>query len=342
MVLTSTLAIRTHRGFADVADTYCFVNVFWNTCHGRFLYCGELGINSLGDHVSPTLALVAALYAVSQSVETLIVCQRVALALAAVPLYLCARRVLRSGSEALVLALAYFVYAPHVAINLQNFKDIAISVPLLMWLFACYETRRVSWLWVALLLCCGTKENVPLVVAGFGLFVAVFRREWKLGGGVIAAALIWFFLAIGVVLPYFGGTSFDSRRMQGDFSFDGRSSLSGIVWGILSNPLGIARMALAKEYMMHMARLLGPVCFLSLAAPEALIAAAPVALQTLLMAGADTRRGLTHHHAAMVPVIVYAAVLGIRRVSDILARRGVDARRAAQWCAVAVLTCCAI
>jgi len=342
VAFTCAMAIRDHRRFADVCDTYFFVNVFWNTCHGQFLYTGETGVNSLGDHFWPTLLLVAPAYALCQSAVTLIIAQRLALALAAVPLYLCASRALNHSRAGLLIALAYLLYPPHLSIDLQGFKDISIAVPMLMWMLACFETRRLRWLWLALVFSCGVKENVPLVVGCFGVFVACCRRRWRLGGSIAGAAGVWFLLVILVIFPHFARMSFDARYMDRNFAFMGETSMSGIIVGILTNPLEFLRLFLARSNLAHLARLLGPVCFTPLAAPEILIMAVPVVVQNLLMQSTIAHDTLTHHHAAMVPAIFYAAAVGIGRISALAARRGIDGRRLVPWLAGATLVCSAV
>ena len=59
--------------FIALDDIHSFENILWKTCRGRVLYWGAVGMNSLGDHVSPTLALLAPVYALWQHPSTLIV-----------------------------------------------------------------------------------------------------------------------------------------------------------------------------------------------------------------------------------------------------------------------------
>ena len=186
VVASSWLSLRRHYAFVEITDGHIFENILWNTCHGRILHWGMVGINSLGNHLSPSMLLVAPAYAVYHSPVTLILVQRVLLAASAVVLYYCANCVLASKRAACLLALAYLVYPPLHGFNLEAFVPVILSVPLLMWMLYCYEARRMKWMWVALILSLGVKENVSLVVAGFGLYVALFRREVKLGVTVTA------------------------------------------------------------------------------------------------------------------------------------------------------------
>ena len=69
-------------------------NILWNTVHGDILYSSLMGGNYLGTHTSLVLLLVAPIYALAPSTETLLVLQALILGLAALPLYFLARKVL--------------------------------------------------------------------------------------------------------------------------------------------------------------------------------------------------------------------------------------------------------
>ena len=341
LVCTSWLAIRKHSAFSDLSDLHIFENVFWHTCRGRLLHSGVFGTNALADHVSPTLLPLAALYALCQRPQTPIVMQRLLLAAAAFPLYFCAKRVTGLPAVGALLALAYLVYPPQQALNLEGFTSIAPSVLLLMWLFYCYEARRLRWMWFVLLLSLGVKENVPLVVAGFGLYVALFRGDVKVGAGVFALATVWFFIAVKVVFPLVAGESYADRWMSEFYGDTAGSSLGEVAWLVVSQPVTVLRMALGAEQRMHLLRLFGPVCFLALGAPDVLICAVPILLQNLLASGHDVCSTLGHHHAALIAPIMYATLHGSRRLAAVVARYCRSARVASLLVSSLVLACCA-
>ena len=342
VVATTWLSGRQHFAFADLSDIHIFENVLWNTVHGRVLHSGMMGMNSLGDHVSPSLLLLAPVYAVYPRAATLILLQRVLFAASALLLYGAATRVLGSAWAAATLSLAYLVYPPLHGVNLLSFTPVALSVPLVMWVFWCYETRRRKWIWLALVLALGVKENVPFVLAGFALYAAVFRRDWRFGLPAVAASLAWFALSVWVVIPHFRGDSFDNVLTQRFYGPTVGGTVGEVARFLLTHPLAAARIATRAEPLGHLWRLFGPLCLLPLAAPDALLSAAAVLVQNVLARGHTMNTTLGHYHTAAVPGIAYATVHGLDRVARGCQRCfGWPARRTAAVCAAAVLACCA-
>ena len=341
---TSWLSIRRHNGFVDVGDTHIFENMLWNTCHGEFLRWGMVGINALGDHMSPTLFLLAPAYALYQHPVTLILVQRALLAGSAIVVFHCANRVLGSARAAWMLALAYLVCPAQHGLNMASFTPMCLSVPLLMWLFCCYEARQMRWLWVALLLSLGVKENMPLVVAAFGLYIAVFRRDVKLGVTVMAIATVWFVLALRVLIPYLAGTSFDTLYIRRYYGPTVGATFGEVVSFPLRHPLRAVGIAFGQDQRWHLLRLLGPTGFVALAAPDVLLPAVPTLLQSLFATSAyGMCSTLTHHHATVVPGVMYAVMHGIRRIAHIAAARCQwQPCRVSGYLSTAVLACCAI
>ena len=339
-MVTTGLSVWKYWHFADISDVHIFENVLWNTVHGRILHSGMLGMNSLGDHVSPSLLVVAVVYGLWQSPITLIVLQRVLFALSALVLYRIAERILGSPRAACALALALLAYAPLHAVNLESFTPVGLAVPALLWMFWCYEAKS-RWLWVAVVLALGVKENVPLAVAPFGLYVALFRRDWRRGAVLMALAGVWLAAAVWVVIPHFAGASFDATMTGRFFGATLGGSLGEAVRFVFTHPLDTAQIALRPEQRMHALRLFGPLLFVALAAPEVLLCAAPILLQNLLASREGMASTLTHYHAVAIPGMMYATVYGLRRVARGASKvTGFSAGRAARLLTWAVMACC--
>ena len=344
VIAASWLSLRRHYGFVEIADTHIFENILWNTCHGKILHWGMVGINSLGNHMSPSMLLVAPAYAVCQSPVTLILVQRVLLAASAVVFYYCANRILASTRAACMLAVAYLAYPPLHGLNMDAFVPVILSVPLLMWMFYCYEARQRRWMWVAVVLSLGVKENVPLVVAAFGLYVALLRREVKLGVTVTTVATVWFVLALRVIIPYFAGNSFDTVYVQRYCGPEVGTTFAEVASFPVRHPIRALTTVLGRDQRSYLLHLLGPTGFLALAAPDVLLCSAPLLLQNLLATSWHGMRStLCHYHAAILPGLLYATAHGIRRVAHLVAPRlQCQPRRVSEHLAGALLVCCAI
>jgi len=160
--------------------------------------------NVLGDHFSPILAVLAPLYWINDGPQTLLVAQSVLLALAIVPLWAYTRR--RLGAAAAYTVTCVYALAWPVAETLAfDFHEMAFVPVLSMLMLERHEAGR-RWQCAAaagaLLL---VKEDMGLLVAGFGLYLLTRAGERRRAVGFVAAGLLWTALASRVLIPAFGG-----------------------------------------------------------------------------------------------------------------------------------------
>ncbi|WP_083975011.1 DUF2079 domain-containing protein [Herbidospora daliensis] len=161
------------------------------------------GFSLLGDHWSPILALLAPLYWINDGPMSLLFAQGVLFALAVPPLWLFTRRRLGPAAAYLV-SLAYVVCWPVAQAVEFDFHEVAFAPPLIAWMVERYDAGRIRTAVVMGGLLLLTKEDMGLVVAGFGLYLAArgrFRAGALLVGGGVAAVLV----ATKVLIPFFGG-----------------------------------------------------------------------------------------------------------------------------------------
>src|SRR5947209_3730930 len=185
----------------------------WNTIHGhpfaftnmRLPYNIEAWRTTtrLSFHVEALFPVISLVYVVYPHPESLLMLQTVALALGAVPTYFLARTVLRSTGLALVFALAYLLYPTVEALNLYEFHPVSLATPLLLFAFLFAYRRQ----YVPFLLCSaaamGTKEEIGLVVAMFGLYVAFVQKERRIGVLTLVLGVGWSLFAALIVEKHF-------------------------------------------------------------------------------------------------------------------------------------------
>ncbi|MGH3459527.1 DUF2079 domain-containing protein [Aeromicrobium sp.] len=157
------------------------------------------GFNLLGDHFSPVIALVAPMYRLFPSAQTLLVVQAV---LIAVSVYVVASLGLRrlgvwaGGGIALAYGLSFGLQSAVTA----DFHEVAFGVPLLALAGAAYVEghygRVVAWSLPLLLV----KEDLGLTVALIGL-VLWLAGERRRGTGLALAGGAGFLLVILVIIP---------------------------------------------------------------------------------------------------------------------------------------------
>ena len=312
--------LRNHAFETGRFDLGNMVQAVWSTAHGHPLRVTNLQgaeVSRLAAHVDPILVLFAPLWRVWPSPDMLLVVQAVAVASGAFPVFALARKHLGSERAALGFALVYLVLPAVQWLTLNEFHPVALACPLLLFAFRYLDDDRLVPFAIFAVLAAATKEEIALVVAGFGVWYALARRR-AAGATIVAAAALWFGLAVGVVVPHFnhGGTSsFYSR--YGEVG----GSPGGVLRTAVTHPLRILDKAFDHRSVRYLADLAVPLGGLFLAAPLVLVAALPE-LALNLLASTKTQTSIRFHYTAgLIPPLVVASVLGAARLSGRSRRR---------------------
>lgn len=295
----------------------------------------------LGDHWSPILAVLAPLYWIDGSPQTLLVAQAVLFALAIPPLWLFTRRAFGGGptatAAAYLVAAAYALSWPIASAANFAFHEVAFAPVLSAVALERLQAGRLRTALIALAALLMVKEDMGLLVAGIGLALAVARPATVPRQRLVALALIvvgvfdtW--LTSQVLIPAFGGRA-DYYWAYGALG----SNLHQAAWHVLSHPLSALRLLVTPQVKLTtMLWLFGAFCFLPLRSPLAL-AAVPPLLERML--GSKFPNWWTvpyQYNAYLVIVLACAAVDGAARL-DGSVRRLTERLRGARDKAAAVI-----
>jgi uncharacterized membrane protein len=122
------------------------------------------------------------------------------------------------------------------------------------------------------------------------------------------ASLVWFVLAVFVIIPQFrGGDHFASER----FSEFGESPKE-IVLTVLTNPGAVMTMLGKNEIPKYLNEILGPLGFLSVLSPLALLVALPEFAINALSNNGNMRNIIFHYTAVLQPFIFISALYGVK------------------------------
>ncbi len=325
-VCFSAIAFNRHDSFNTWAlDMGNMDQAVWNTLHGRWLAFSNMeGVTTrLAIHFEPTLILISPLYLLWGDPKALLLLQSVALASGAFPVYWLARRELKSAVAAILMSAGYLLFPSLEAVNVAEFHPVALAAPLLLWAF--YFAGNGRWLGYAAtsLLAAGTKEEVGMVVAAMGLYLAITSRS-RIPLFVAAAGAASSLMALLVVIPAFNPSR--SSPYAGYYSYLG-SNLAGVAANLLLHPwIPLQRSLAEPEYL---ASLLQPFGYLSLLSPERLLLGAPSFLINILSGDGEMQRpNLYHYTAPLIPALILATVAGARRGIRLLTRLGLGQRPA--------------
>jgi uncharacterized membrane protein len=308
------LAALEHRAFETGRfDVGNMVQAVWSTAHGDPLDVTELSgdqISRLGAHVDPLLAAFAPLWWVWPSPTMLLVVQAAAIALGALPVFWLARKHLGSERIAALFALAYLLYPPVQWLALDEFHPIALACPLLLYALWFLDEERLLAALPLLAVAALTKEEVPLVIAGLGLWYALARGHRLAGGGLAVGGAALTLLFLTVVMPHYRGG--ESPAFYERYDAVG-GSLGGIAETAVTDPIVLLRAVTEGRDLAYLLQLALPLAALFLAAPLVLLAALPE-LAANLLSDVSTQTSIEFHYTApIVPFVVAGAVFGAAR-----------------------------
>jgi uncharacterized membrane protein len=309
----AALSVIRHRGFYTARyDLGNMTQAVWSASRGElFTVTDPAGnqVSRLGSHVDPILGLFAPLWRIWPSPEMLLVVQALAVASAAIPAYLLARRWLRDERLAVTFA-AVTLFSPALQwATLFDFHPVTLAAPLILWCIWAADAGRNLTLGILAVLALLTKEHVGLALAMLGLWMAVSLRRRRAGAILAAGSLAWTAIAVWVVIPRYndgGGSNFVQAR-YGELGSDAGDVLRTLV----TRPWDAAELAATADGGRYVLALLLPLLALSLFAPLLAAGALPDLLLNLISSRTEQHQIEYHYSAVIAPFLIAAAVRGL-------------------------------
>jgi uncharacterized membrane protein len=292
----------------------------WLLSRGHDPFITISGSNYFGDHLSWVMFLVVPLYWLFPTAKILIVLQTLALGLAAIPAFLVAREKLRSEWLAAGVGMAYLANPYLWWINHEQFHPDVFAVPLVF--LAIFFAMRRRWVgfFVAVVLMLLVKEDVPLLVFGLGILVAL-RYHRRIGVVTSVLAALWLFANFYFLLPVLSDTGSLATYISTHSERIPFGGLRGFLKTLVTRPWKIASQAFAGHRPWYYLQVFAPVAFLSFLSPwTLLLLAAPLVANGLSTYSYQYQ--IEHHYGTLVvPSLVIAAVFGIAHASRPWLRR---------------------
>ncbi|MBI2706005.1 MAG: DUF2079 domain-containing protein [Actinobacteria bacterium] len=299
----------------------------WLLAHGKNLITVR-GLPVFGFHATPALYFYVPFYWLGAGPTFLNVSMIGALSAGVFAVFGIARHHLRNEWHALILALAYLVnYAAQWMVR-ETFHPEVIAINFVMFAYLAALKGRwrayAGWLFFALL----WKEDIALAGVFVGAVLAIRGtrtvtgrvgpgKTRRVGCYTMAACLIWFLVAMRLVIPAFSP--------EGTFT-------EGLFGSLGATPTEVARNAIErpelvgeqfdrsnpKRYFLDLTSSYG---FTSLAAPLALLVGLPQALINLLGTGNFLWTTRVHYAAIPLLAVTLASIEGVARFRRLPLRR---------------------
>jgi uncharacterized membrane protein len=314
-VAFAALSVLRHRAFdTGRFDLGNMVQAVWSTAHGHALQVTNLHgqeASRLAAHVDPILVGFVPLWWAWPHPSLLLVTQAILVALGALPVYRLAHKHTDSDRAAVGFVVAYLLFPATQWMTLNEFHPVALACPLLLFAIWYLDEERLLPFTAFALLAALTKEEIPLVIAGLGIWYGVGRRRWLPGGAILAAGVAWTAVAVQIVIPHFNHGSKSS--FYGRYDAVGGSA-AGIVRKAFTDPGRLLSVAFDHRGAHYLLDLALPIAALSLLAPLLLVALVPELVLNLL-SSVDAQSSIHYHYTAgEIPILIAAAAIGARRL----------------------------
>jgi len=269
------------------------------------------GLNLFGDHASYILVLVAPLYWLWSDPRLLLLLQVLGLAAPAVALYVVAGRRFGNPAAGLAVAVAYLAYPAMQWAATWQFHPETLAAGFLAGAVVAADARRDRLLAVCVALALLCKEDVGLVVAGFGVMLWL-NGDARRGKRLAVAGLGWFLITTFALIPLV------DRAGSPHFALNYGIRDDSLVTALVSIPkLGAQAFsfALTNNGLRYLLLIFVPLALLPLASWRSLApVAAPIALN--LAATHPYQHEIRYHYLAVSSLfLVLAAAAGIAALS---------------------------
>ncbi len=340
MLVFGSLSVSKYYALASPGtDLAQYDQLVWNTLHGRILENTIVRDAHLflAKTFTPILLAFVPLYALWSNAVVLLLVQTVALGLGGLPIYWFARE--RLGPRlGLILAATYYLSPALGNMNLDDFHEITLAVPLLaLALYFLMRCRYKPFL-VTLAVTFLVKEEIAIIALALGVFILFFQKAKALGIALAAFSGLFIWVVLEYVIPFFRGSEPGSFYYLPRYGYLGQT-VAEILHTSFTRPDIVFQHLLVPGKIEYVLQLLVPLAFVPLVGIEIFALTVPTFGYTLLSDVSWQYSIQSAYPAPLLPLLFFAAVLGLQRLSTWggLSRQRLGENMARQWALGAVM-----
>jgi uncharacterized membrane protein len=195
-----------------------------------------LGFHILGDHAALIFYPLALLYKIYPDVHWLLAVQAVSLGLGGWLTWSLGDRAGLKQSQALAIAGVYLLYPLVFNVNLFDFHPEVLAIPALLGAILAARIGKIGWFCLAIITVLACKAVLALTVAAMGVWLLIYEKKRLYGAIALFSGIVWFIIATGQIIPFFGGDAASVARHLHRYDYLG-NSVSEIVQNLLFKPV---------------------------------------------------------------------------------------------------------
>lgn len=196
-------------------------------------------------HFSPIYYVLAPVYMLFPSAETLLASQAVLAVSGFIPLYLICRRRNFSDIMSFMFTLVYIFSASVTSPCYYEFHENAFLPPLLMWFFYAIEKNSTVMMYITMVLVLMVKEDAALYVMCIALYLVFSGRSRKHGIVMFLATAALFVNVLSLMSKYGEGAM--TNRTFGNLMKNYDGGFGEVIKTALTNPMYFIQQCFAND-----------------------------------------------------------------------------------------------
>ena len=210
-------------------------------------------------HLSPVFYLLLPFYKLVPRPETLLVLQSLIVISGMVPLCLLTRSFGLTRLQTLCFGLMYCFYPAVMGGCFYDFHENKFLAVIILWCMYFLETGHFKSLLASAVLLLMVKEDAPVYAACIGLYMFLWKKQYRLGAIVFLASCVYFCMAIWYINRFGDGAMIN--RFD-NFISDKGLGLVSMFKTILVNPAYVLSQIAVKDKILFFLQMLLPLGFL--------------------------------------------------------------------------------
>lgn len=287
----------------------------WNTHNGRiFMLTDPNGVDNLSRlafHADFVLIFISPLYYLWEDPRILLFAQTLVIAFGGIFVYLISRKILNSKLTSLVLSFSFYIYPAVNYVNLFDFHAVSFTITFFLAAFYLILKKRYSITLFLLFLAGITKEEVWIVNAIFGIYLATKPKQRTLGILVFLVSSLTFYFLIWQAIPKALGGDHFALSFYEDYG----DSPTQVVKTLILSPYKILPIILDQERLDFIKKLFIPLGYMSFLSPQYLIFALPDLAIDLLSKNKVLHQIYYQYSSTIIPFVFISTIFSLKKIS---------------------------
>ena len=268
-LFTASMTILRYRlNYASAYDFGIFSQMYYYMDKGLtpLTTCERDGpLSHFAVHLSPVFYVLLPFYKLVPRPETLLVLQALLVISGIIPLCLLTRFLRFTRLQTLCFGLMYCAYPAFMGGCFYDFHENKFLTVIILWTMYFLETGRFKSMVCSAALLLLVKEDAPVYAACIGLYLFLYKRQYRYGAMVFIGSCLYFSMAIWYINRFGDGAMVN--RFD-NFISDKRLGLISMFKTILVNPAYVLSQIAVKDKLIFFLQMLLPLGFLPLMARD--------------------------------------------------------------------------